>query len=106
MAPVRVAPVSDVPEGTGKTFEIQGRAIAIFHADGNLYALDDRCSHAEASLGEGDVDTDEMCVECPLHGSLFDLKTGKPRTLPAFEPVSTYPVSVDTDGTIIVEYSG
>jgi 3-phenylpropionate/trans-cinnamate dioxygenase ferredoxin subunit len=104
MADVRVAAVTDIPEGTGKTFEIEGHRIAVFHADGDFYALDDRCSHAEASLGEGEVDPDELTVECPLHGSLFVLETGKPRTLPAFEPVATYPVRVE-DGMIIVEYS-
>jgi 3-phenylpropionate/trans-cinnamate dioxygenase ferredoxin subunit len=104
MAAVRVAAVSDVPEGTAHTVEIEGHKIAIVHADGTFYALDDTCSHAEASLGEGEVDADEQTIECPLHGSLFALKTGKPRTLPAFEPVSTYPVHVE-DGMIVVEYS-
>jgi 3-phenylpropionate/trans-cinnamate dioxygenase ferredoxin subunit len=104
MARVRVAAAADIPEGTGKTFEIEGHKIAIFHAEGSFYALDDTCSHAEASLGAGEVDSDELTVECPLHGSLFGLETGKPRTLPAYEPVSTYTVSVE-DGMLIVEYS-
>jgi 3-phenylpropionate/trans-cinnamate dioxygenase ferredoxin subunit len=104
MAAVRVAAVSDVPEGTAHTVEIAGHKIAIVNAGGTFYALDDTCSHAEASLGEGEVDTDELTVECPLHGSQFSLETGKPRTLPAFEPVSTYTVRIE-DGSIIVEYS-
>lgn len=104
MAPVRVAPVDEVPEGTAKTFTVNGHRIAIVQAEGTFYALDDRCSHAEASLGEGEVDADELTLECPLHGSLFALETGRPRTLPAFEPVSTYAVRVE-DGMIIVEYS-
>jgi 3-phenylpropionate/trans-cinnamate dioxygenase ferredoxin subunit len=99
-----VAAAADIPEGTGKTFEIEGHKIAIFHAEGSFYALDDTCSHAEASLGAGEVDADELTVECPLHGSLFGLQTGKPRTLPAYEPVSTYTVTVE-DGMLIVEYS-
>lgn len=106
MAPVRIGAVTTVPEGTGKTFLMgNGHAIAVFHVNGTLYALDDTCSHAHASLGEGDVDVEEGTVECPLHGSLFDLETGKPRTLPAYEPVSTYPIYVDEDGMIVVEYS-
>lgn len=104
MAPVRVAAVSDIPEGTGTTVHINGHPVAIFHVGGAFYALDDTCSHAQASLGEGEVDSDEACVECPLHGSLFDLRTGKPRTLPAYEPVATYPVTIE-DGMLLVEYT-
>jgi 3-phenylpropionate/trans-cinnamate dioxygenase ferredoxin subunit len=104
MASVQIAKVADVPEGTGKTFQIGARPIAIFNVAGAFYALDDTCSHAEASLGEGELDPDEMCVECPLHGSLFDLETGKPRTLPAYEPVATYKVWADGD-TLFVDYS-
>lgn len=106
MASLRVGAVAEVPEGTGKTFMVNGHAIAVFHINGTLYALDDKCSHAEASLGAGDVDTDECAVECPLHGSLFDLETGRPRTLPAYEPVATYTVYVDEDSMIVVEYTG
>lgn len=104
MASVRVAAVSEIPEGSGKTFDINGHPIAVFNVEGRFYAIDDTCSHAEASLGAGDVDGDELTVECPLHGSLFDLETGKPKTLPAFEPVATYPVTVTND-EIFVEYS-
>ncbi|MCU0494565.1 MAG: non-heme iron oxygenase ferredoxin subunit [Chloroflexaceae bacterium] len=104
MPAFQIGSVADVPEGTGKTFTVDGHAIAVFRADGDFYALDDMCSHAEASLGAGEVDSDELCVECPLHGSLFDLRTGRPRTLPAFEPVNTYKVWAEGD-TLYVEYS-
>lgn len=103
MAAVQIAPVSAVPEGAGKTFQIGGHPIAVFNVGGVFYALDDTCSHADASLGEGEVDSDELCVECPLHGSLFDLRTGAPRTLPAFKPVATY--RAWSDGVaVFVEY--
>jgi 3-phenylpropionate/trans-cinnamate dioxygenase ferredoxin subunit len=101
---VRIAAVEEVPEGTGKTFTISGHPIALFHINGTFYAIDDTCSHAEASLGEGEVDTDDMTVECPLHGSLFQLETGKPRTLPAYEPVSTYTVKIE-GSEVFVDYS-
>ncbi len=101
---VRIAAVEEVPEGTGKTFTIAGHPIALFHLNGTFYAIDDTCSHAEASLGEGEVDSDEMTVECPLHGSLFQLETGKPRTLPAYEPVSTYTVKIE-GSEVFVDYS-
>lgn len=104
MASVDIAAVTDIPEGTGKTFTVNNHTIAVFQVEGQFYALDDTCSHAEASLGAGEVDTDEGCVECPLHGSLFELATGKPRTLPAYEPVATYLVRVAGD-RVIVEYS-
>lgn len=104
MAPVRIAAVADIPEGSGQTFEINDHSIAVFNVDGTFYAIDDTCSHADASLGEGDLDTDNLTVECPLHGSLFDLETGTPKTLPAFTPVATYAVTVTEDG-VFVEYS-
>lgn len=102
---IDVCDVNEVPVGRGRAFTIAGRRIAIFRvAEGEVYAIDDRCSHDEASLSEGDVDLDELCVECPMHGSLFDLRTGKPRTLPAFTPVATYCSEV-RDGRIFVEFS-
>ncbi len=104
MFSVRIAAMSDIPDGTGKTFHINGHAIAIFHIDGTFYALDDTCSHAEASLGEGDLDVDDLTVECPHHGSRFMLTSGQPLNLPAYEPVKTYPVVVQ-DGELFVEYS-
>lgn len=71
--------------------------IAMFRIGDDFYAIGDRCSHAEASLAEGDVyGTD---VECPRHGSEFDMKTGKPLQLPATKPVPTYEVSIE-HGTV------
>lgn len=71
--------------------------IAMFRVGDEVYAIGDRCSHAEASLAEGDVyGTD---VECPRHGSEFDMKTGEPLQLPATRPVPTYEVSIE-DGTV------
>jgi 3-phenylpropionate/trans-cinnamate dioxygenase ferredoxin subunit len=104
MAFIRIAAVDEVPTGTGKTFVIDEHPIAVFNIDGTFYALDDTCSHAEASLGEGEVDGDDLTVECPLHGSLFHLQSGKPRTLPAYEPVKTYTVKVEGDA-VFVDYS-
>lgn len=104
MAPVQLGPVTDIPENTARAFTVAGHRIAVVNAGGTFYAMDDRCSHAEAALSEGEVDEDELTLECPLHGSLFALETGTPRTLPAFEPVATYPVTVQ-DGLLFVEYS-
>ena len=67
-----------------------------------LYAIEDRCSHDDGPLAEGEFDPETCTVECPRHGSLFDLKTGKPMTLPAYVPVDTYPVIIE-DETIKLE---
>lgn len=99
---VAVARVEDIPPGHAARTEINGRPIAIFNCDGEFYALDDTCSHAEASLSEGDLDVDFCAIECPLHGSQFDLRTGEPLTLPAVEPVAAHRVVVE-DGVIRIE---
>lgn len=101
MAWTRIAAVADVPEGSGKAFTAGGQRIAVFCAGGAFYAIDDTCSHAQASLSEGELDTDELCVECPLHGSPFHLETGQPRTLPAYAPVRTYAVRVEGDDLLV-----
>ena len=86
---VNVAQASQLAPGKAIRVEIGDEPIAIFNVDGDLYAIGDTCSHEEASLSEGDVF--DTCVECPLHGAEFDLKTGRPRTLPAVTPVPPTP---------------
>jgi 3-phenylpropionate/trans-cinnamate dioxygenase ferredoxin component len=96
---VRVAKAGEVGPGKAIRVEIGDEPIAIFNVDGELYAIGDTCSHEEASLAEGDVYG--TCVECPLHGAEFDLKTGRPRTLPAVVPVATYAVKVEGDAVLV-----
>ena len=79
-------------------------SVGVFNLDGLLYALEDRCSHDDGPLCEGEFDADEGVVTCPRHGARFDIRSGRPLTLPATEPVATYPVFV-LDGQIIVELS-
>jgi 3-phenylpropionate/trans-cinnamate dioxygenase ferredoxin subunit len=88
----KVLKKGELPEGAARCVEVKGRRIAVFNAGGTFYALDDLCSHDEAYLSEGRLTDGE--VECPQHGSRFDLKTGKPRCLPAVKPVKAYPVRV------------
>ncbi|MGB5038051.1 MAG: Rieske 2Fe-2S domain-containing protein, partial [Blastocatellia bacterium] len=76
--------------------------IGVFNCDGEILAIEDRCSHDDGTLADGPVDQRACTVECPRHGSLFDLRTGKPKTLPAYVPVDTYPVLVE-DGLIKLE---
>ncbi len=99
---VEVARASDIPPGHAARVEIDGVPVAIFNVDGDFYALDDTCSHAEASLSEGDLDPERCAIECPLHGSSFDLRTGDPLTLPAVEPVRVHHVEVDGEGVVRV----
>ena len=76
-------------------------SIGVFNADGELYAIEDRCSHDDGPLAEGDWEPDECVVICPRHGSRFDLRTGRPLSLPAYIPVETFPVRVE-DGFVVV----
>ena len=76
--------------------------IGVFNCGGRLYAIEDRCSHDDGPLAEGDWDPEACVVVCPRHGSRFDLETGIPMTLPAFEAVAIFPVSV-RDGNVVVE---
>ncbi len=99
---VEVARADDIPAGHAARVEIDGTPVAIFNLDGVFYALDDTCSHAEASLSEGDLDPERCAIECPLHGSSFDLRTGDPLTLPAVEPVNVHRIEVGDDGVVRV----
>jgi 3-phenylpropionate/trans-cinnamate dioxygenase ferredoxin subunit len=96
---VRVAAVSDLPDGRGVSVEIGEHRIALFRVGDAVYAIGDRCSHAEASLAEGEVV--DGAVECPRHGSEFDLTTGEPASFPAVKPVAVYPAQV-VDGEVFL----
>jgi 3-phenylpropionate/trans-cinnamate dioxygenase ferredoxin subunit len=89
---LRVGMLEDLPDGAGTKVEDGETRIAVFRIGDDLYAIGDRCSHAEASLAEGELFGTE--VECPRHGAEFDLITGKPGSLPATKPVSVYPAEV------------
>ena len=97
---VRVAPITDLPDEGGLRFDLGEHRVAVFQVDDDFYAIGDRCSHAEASLSEGEVFDTE--VECPLHGAIFDLETGDAQSLPATRPVPTYDVKV-SDGVIFLQ---
>ncbi len=94
---VEVAALDALPRDRGIRVEVGDHRIAMFRIGDDVYAIGDRCSHAEASLADGEVFGTE--VECPRHGSEFDLKTGEPSSLPATAAVPTYEASVE-DGTV------
>src|ERR1017187_4893241 len=101
---VAVGRIEDVPPGHTRRVEIDEVPVAIFNLDGEFFCLDDTCSHAEASLSDGDLDTSRCAIECPLHGSAFSLRTGDPLCLPAVEPVRVHQVDT-TDGVIRIALS-
>jgi 3-phenylpropionate/trans-cinnamate dioxygenase ferredoxin component len=100
----RVASVEEIPKGTTLAVEVDNTPVAVVHADDDrFYAIYDECSHAEVALSEGEVDG--CTLECWLHGSRFDLKTGDPTGPPATRPVPVYPVEV-RDGEVFVNVNG
>ena len=98
---IDVCPVSELPPGARKIVEWEDLEIGVFNCGGELLAIEDRCSHDNGPLAEGDVDEAACTVECPRHGSLFDLRTGKPLNLPAYVPVEAFAVTVE-DGRVRV----
>jgi 3-phenylpropionate/trans-cinnamate dioxygenase ferredoxin component len=95
---VRVCALSELEEDTPRLVDVEGTPVSVvLHSEsGEVFAINDICSHANVSLSEGEV---EGCsIECWLHGSTFDLRTGKPSGLPATRPVPVYPVKIVGDG--------
>jgi len=99
---IDVCPVNELPPGQMRLVEWEDLEIGVFNCSGQVYAIEDRCSHDNGPLVEGELDQDKCTIECPRHGSLFDLQTGKPLTLPAYVPVETFPVIIE-DETIKLE---
>lgn len=100
MTQISVAPLAEFSDGVGLRVEVGEHRVAIFKVGSEVYAIGDRCSHAEASLAEGEVFDTE--VECPRHGSEFSLVTGEPASLPATHAVPVYKVDV-VDGIVCLE---
>ena len=100
---VRVCSVDDVPAGEARRFAVDGRLVAVVNlGDEGFRAVDAICSHEHYYLDEGEVDVDLETIECPKHGSTFDLDTGAARTLLAITPVDVFPVTV-TDDDVLIE---
>lgn len=95
-----VASFSELRDGIGIKVDLGDHRVAVFLVDGEVFAIGDRCSHAEASLSEGEVFDHE--VECPRHGSAFDIRSGEPLSLPATKPVQSYRATIE-EGIVFVE---
>ena len=99
---IEVCSETELPHGAVRVVEVGDLKIGVFNASGELYAIEDRCSHDDGPLAEGEFEEERCIVVCPRHGSEFDVRTGKPRTLPAYISVPTYPVVVE-DGVVKIE---
>jgi 3-phenylpropionate/trans-cinnamate dioxygenase ferredoxin subunit len=98
----RVCRLDELSPDSAQRFEVEGHRIAVVRVGDDLYAIGDRCSHANISLAEGEIDPEERTLECWKHGSEFSLETGEAITLPATRPVPTYEVRLDGDDVMVV----
>jgi 3-phenylpropionate/trans-cinnamate dioxygenase ferredoxin subunit len=89
---VKVLRTDEIGPGQARVLEVKGKQIAVFNIEGEFFAIDNMCTHEEASLAEGDVSGHE--VTCPLHGARFDVRTGEVLGPPAYDDVTSYPVRV------------
>jgi 3-phenylpropionate/trans-cinnamate dioxygenase ferredoxin component len=94
--------VDELPPGSVKIVRAGQVAVGVYNLDGEYCAIEDRCSHDDGPLAEGEFDPEERVVICPRHGSKFDICSGRPLSLPAYEPVETFPVVVE-DGWVKVD---
>ena len=97
-----ICKLDELVSGKAKRFVVGDRAIAVVRIDDNVYAIGDKCSHADVSLSDGEVFCDTKEIECSRHASSFSLETGKPNTLPATQPVPVYVATVD-NGDVLIE---
>ncbi len=102
MPELTVALLSELPPGTYKLVDADPIPIGVYNCGGELFAIEDRCSHDDGPLCEGLWDEGDCRVVCPRHGATFDLRTGAALTLPAYQPVRTFPVRVE-DGAVILD---
>lgn len=100
MSELRVA-VEEVKPGTAVRLDGGREGVCLVRIDDDFYAVSDRCTHAEVSLSEGDVDVEDRCIECWKHGSSFSLLDGEPQSLPATRPVAVYPVRVEESQVVV-----
>jgi 3-phenylpropionate/trans-cinnamate dioxygenase ferredoxin component len=96
---VRACALADIADNEPLGVEVKGEPVAIVRTEGEVFAIRDVCSHADVPLSEGEVY--DHTIECWLHGSCFDLRTGAPTGLPATEPVPVYPVKIEGDDVLI-----
>ncbi len=100
---IEALPLEELPDGSMRLVPASGHTVGLYRCNGELHAIEDRCTHDDGPLCEGEWDQTSCEVVCPRHGARFDLRTGNALTLPAYLPVATYPVRVRDDGMIVIE---
>lgn len=100
---VPAAKAADIPDETGKCVTVEGRKLALFHVGDCFFAIDDTCTHEEASLSDGTLylDDEEPQIECPKHGAIFEISTGQVLTLPAVKSVRSYETKLEGDTVLV-----
>ena len=97
-----MCPADELPPGEVKIVFAGSIAVGVYNLDGEYFGLEDRCSHDDGPLCEGDFDAEEGVAICPRHGANIDIRTGRALTLPAVQPVATFPVRVE-EGVVRLE---
>jgi 3-phenylpropionate/trans-cinnamate dioxygenase ferredoxin subunit len=104
MAEIELCPLSELPVGAHRVFpEVGPEGVGVYNCGGVLHAIEDRCTHDDGKLCEGEWDVERCEVICPRHGARFDIRSGAALTLPAYLPVAIYPVRVRDDGIVVVD---
>ena len=104
MPEVEVCTLAELPPGTMRVLHGVGpEGVGVYNCGGELHAIEDRCTHDDGKLCEGEWEPESCEVICPRHGARFDVRTGQALTLPAYLPVETYPVRVRDDGVVVVD---
>ena len=96
-----VAKIDEIPDGSMKQVVVRGDLVGLYRVGERVFALNDICTHEEAYLSEGEFEPEELEVECPLHGSRFNIETGAVRILPATRPVTAYEVKIEGDEVLV-----
>jgi 3-phenylpropionate/trans-cinnamate dioxygenase ferredoxin component len=104
MAEVDVCQLAEFARGTVRIVEVSAAlSVGVYNCGGELYAIEDQCTHDEGPLCEGEFDCEERVAVCPRHGARFDITTGRALTLPAYIDVDTFPVRIRDDGMVVIE---
>ncbi|MEZ5379963.1 MAG: non-heme iron oxygenase ferredoxin subunit [Acidimicrobiales bacterium] len=98
---IRLCALDDIAPQAARRFDVEDRRLALIRLGDEVFVIGDRCTHADVSLAEGEIDSDARTIECWRHGAVFSIETGEPQSLPATKPVPTYRVSV-VDGDVMV----
>jgi 3-phenylpropionate/trans-cinnamate dioxygenase ferredoxin component len=93
---------SEIVPGERRVVSAAGVELVVLNCAGELFAIENRCSHEDTPLADGELDETDCSIECPHHGSRFDLRTGRALSLPAYEPIEVFPVEV-IDDVVTVE---